>query len=124
MVVPIDQTAAFIHFINELDRETGMQMVSFGHAGDGNVHLCVVRGDRDEERWQKELHENMDRAYRKAYELGGVTSLGSTASASASAATSSGRPTGEPAHHEPDQGRTGSASHLKRQKIIYSGRAR
>ena len=74
IVVPIDQTAAFIHFINELDRETGMQMVSFGHAGDGNVHLCVVRGDRDEERWQKELHENMDRAYRKAYELGGVTS--------------------------------------------------
>ena len=47
---------------------------SFGHAGDGNVHLCVVRGDRDEETWQKELHENMDKAYHKAYQLGGIAS--------------------------------------------------
>ena len=51
-----------------------MQMVSFGHAGDGNVHLCVVRGERDEETWQRELHENMDRAYAEAYRLGGVAS--------------------------------------------------
>ena len=40
----------------------------------GNVHLCVVRGERDEETWQRELHENMDRAYAEAYRLGGVAS--------------------------------------------------
>lgn len=74
IVVPIDKTAEYIHFINELDRKSGMRMVSFGHAGDGNVHLCVVRGNRDDKTWQTELHENMDKAYHKAYELGGVTS--------------------------------------------------
>ena len=74
IVVPIDKTADFITFINDLQFKTGMRMVSFGHAGDGNVHLCVVRDGRDEETWQREMHANMDLAYHKAYELGGVTS--------------------------------------------------
>lgn len=74
IVVPISRTAEFIRFINQLEQRSGMQMVSFGHAGDGNVHLCVVRGDRDEETWHKELRQNMEQAYGKAYELGGVTS--------------------------------------------------
>ena len=33
-----------------------------------------MRGERDEEMWQRELHENMDRAYAEAYRLGGVAS--------------------------------------------------
>ena len=74
IVVPIDKTAEFISFINKLDEESGMQMVSFGHAGDGNVHLCVVRGDWDLKTWHQELKANMDKAYHKAYELGGITS--------------------------------------------------
>lgn len=74
IVVPINRTAEFIGYINQLEQSSGMRMVSFGHVGDGNVHLCVVRGDRDEETWQKELHENMDKAYHKAYELGGIAS--------------------------------------------------
>jgi len=74
IVVPISRTADFIRFINDLEARSGMQMVSFGHAGDGNVHLCAVRGERDEETWQRELHENMDRAYAEAYRLGGVAS--------------------------------------------------
>ena len=74
IVVPISRTADFIRFINELDAQSGMRMVSFGHAGDGNVHLCVVRGDRDAEAWQRELHANMDKAYAEAYRLGGVAS--------------------------------------------------
>ena len=74
IVVPISRTADFIRFINDLEAQSGMQMVSFGHAGDGNVHLCVVRGERDEETWQRELHENFHRAYAEAYRLGGVAS--------------------------------------------------
>lgn len=74
LVVPIDRTAEFIAYVHELEAESGMQMVSFGHAGDGNVHLCIVRGQRDEDTWTRELHHNMERLYRKAYELGGLTS--------------------------------------------------
>ena len=74
IVVPINRTAEFIGYINQLEQSSGLRMVSFGHAGDGNVHLCVVRGHRDEATWQKELHANMDKAYHKAYELGGIAS--------------------------------------------------
>ncbi len=74
IVVPISRTADFIAFVNELEASSGVRMVSFGHAGDGNVHLCVVRGDRDDETWERELHAVMDQAYHKAYELGGVAS--------------------------------------------------
>ena len=68
IVVPISHTADFIAYINELERRSGVRMVSFGHAGDGNVHLCVVRGERDEETWQRELHASMDAAYKTIYD--------------------------------------------------------
>lgn len=74
VVVPISQTAEFIHYVHRTEQESGMQMVSFGHAGDGNVHLCVVRGERDEETWHRDLQTVMEQVYDKAYELGGITS--------------------------------------------------
>lgn len=74
LVVPIDKTAQFIEFVHKTEAETGVQMVAFGHAGDGNVHLCIVRGDRTEEEWQTVLHSVMTTVYGKAYSLGGLTS--------------------------------------------------
>lgn len=74
LVVPIDKTAEFIEFVHRTEAETGMAMIAFGHAGDGNVHLCIVRGDRDEQTWHSELSRNMTTLYNKAYALGGLTS--------------------------------------------------
>lgn len=74
LVVPIDKVAEFIEFVNKTQKKVGMQMFAFGHAGDGNVHLCVVRGSRSEEEWKTELQKNMECVYSKAYELGGLTS--------------------------------------------------
>lgn len=74
LVVPINKSAEFIAYVHRTEAATGMQMVSFGHAGDGNVHLCIVRGSRDEETWAHELHEVMTNVYGKAYEMGGLTS--------------------------------------------------
>ncbi len=74
IVVPINRTAEFIGFINELEKESGMQMVSFGHAGDGNVHLCVIRGNRSQAEWEAKKSKNMSAIYHKAYNLGGLTS--------------------------------------------------
>ena len=51
-----------------------MRMIAFGHAGDGNVHLCVVRDGRNQQTWERELHDNMEQAYAKAYFYGGVAS--------------------------------------------------
>ncbi|MDD2979890.1 MAG: FAD-binding oxidoreductase [Hespellia sp.] len=74
IVVPIDKTAEYIQYVNQLEKELSVQIVSFGHAGDGNVHLCVVKGNRTEEQWKREKHKVMSLIYKKAYELGGLTS--------------------------------------------------
>lgn len=74
IVVPINQIDTFVNFVNKLESEVGMRMIPFGHAGDGNVHLCVVRGDRDDVTWEKELMENLSVLYSKAHELGGLVS--------------------------------------------------
>lgn len=74
IVTPINKIADFVRFVNELDQKSKMRMISFGHAGDGNVHLCVVRGDRDEETWEKELHENLTELYKATYRMGGLIS--------------------------------------------------
>ena len=74
LVVPINRSAEFVSFVHEVEAQTGMQMVAFGHAGDGNVHLCIVRGNRDEETWNREREAVMKTVYERAYALGGLTS--------------------------------------------------
>lgn len=74
IVVPIDRTADFVQFVNELDRKSGMRMICFGHVGDGNVHLCVIRGERDEKTWERELDQNLQKLYAEVYRLGGLIS--------------------------------------------------
>lgn len=74
IVVPLARVADFVEYVNHLEKESGMQMISFGHAGDGNVHLCVVRGGRSEEVWESELHANLEKLYAKAKEFGGLIS--------------------------------------------------
>ncbi len=74
IVVPIARVADFVAYVNQLEKQSGMQMISFGHAGDGNVHLCVVRGGRSESVWESELHANLEKLYSKAREFGGLIS--------------------------------------------------
>lgn len=74
VVVPINQSANFIKYVNELSHESGMLLAGFGHAGDGNVHISVVRGDLSQEDWDRIRNSNMNKIYDKAAELGGLTS--------------------------------------------------
>ncbi|HJD97602.1 FAD-binding oxidoreductase [Mailhella massiliensis] len=74
IVVPIDKIAEFVAYVHKVEKETGVQMVAFGHAGDGNVHLCVVRGNRSQEEWEKDLGHSMSLVYGEAFRLGGLTS--------------------------------------------------
>lgn len=74
IVVPIDRIADFVDAVHDLEASSGVQLISFGHAGDGNVHLCVVRGDRDEETWERDLDAVLVRLYDKTYKLGGLIS--------------------------------------------------
>lgn len=74
VVVPPNEVAAFIQFTEELRHEYGVPIVSFGHAGDGNLHIYVLRDEFDRTAWLKLTGEIMDRIYKHAKELGGLVS--------------------------------------------------
>ena len=74
IVVPMSKTADFIAFIHTLEQESGMQMVSFGHAGDGNLHVYLCRDALSDEAWHQTRDALFDRMYQKATELGGLVS--------------------------------------------------
>ncbi|HSP47762.1 MAG TPA: FAD-binding oxidoreductase [Clostridiaceae bacterium] len=74
IVVPISRIAAYIAYVNALQAETGVRMISFGHAGDGNVHICVMREQMDDETWEKKLDHVVTLLYDKSLELEGLPS--------------------------------------------------
>lgn len=74
VVVPPNQVAAFIQFTEELRKEYNIPIVSFGHAGDGNLHIYILRDDRERQTWLTLTGEIMDRIYEHAKGLGGLVS--------------------------------------------------
>lgn len=74
VVVPRNQIGNFVTFTHELERTANIRIKSFGHAGDGNLHIYILRDDLDEEAWQLKLKEVMQIMYDKAKELEGQVS--------------------------------------------------
>jgi glycolate oxidase len=74
IVVPINRISDFIDTAHKLEEQTGIHMVAFGHAGDGNVHLCILREKRSKQQWKSELEALMDDMYSSISEMGGLTS--------------------------------------------------
>ena len=74
VVVPGNQVDTFIKFTHELADEFHIRIPSFGHAGDGNLHVYICRDALSDEDWQATLSAIFDRMYEKAVELGGLVS--------------------------------------------------
>ena len=74
VVVPRNEIASFIKFCNGLEEEQGLRIMSFGHAGDGNLHIYALRDNLSQEVWEKKLKAVFDRMYHRAKSLGGKVS--------------------------------------------------
>ncbi|MCE5219831.1 MAG: FAD-binding oxidoreductase [Clostridium sp.] len=74
VVVPRNQIGKFVTFTHELEHKANIRIKSFGHAGDGNLHVYILRDDLDEETWSVKLKEVMQIMYDKAKELEGQVS--------------------------------------------------
>ena len=74
VVVPGNQVDTFIKYTHELAKEFNVRIPSFGHAGDGNLHVYICRDELGEEAWQQTLAAIFDRMYEKSVELGGLVS--------------------------------------------------
>jgi len=74
VVVPVNKVDAFIKFTHALADEYKVRIPSFGHAGDGNLHVYICRDALSDADWKKTLSLCFDRMYQKAEELGGLVS--------------------------------------------------
>jgi glycolate oxidase len=74
VVVPGNKVDTFIKYTHELAAEFGVRIPSFGHAGDGNLHVYICRDALNDADWEKTLAAVFDRMYEKSVELGGLVS--------------------------------------------------
>ncbi len=74
VVVPVNKVDEFIKYTHVLADEMKVRIPSFGHAGDGNLHIYICRDDLSDTEWEKVLEECFAKMYDKAKELGGLVS--------------------------------------------------
>ncbi len=74
VVVPRQNVASFIKYTRELQEQFDIRIRSFGHAGDGNLHVYVLRDDLEQEVWDKKLTDVFECMYSRAHEFGGQVS--------------------------------------------------
>ncbi len=74
VVVPRTRIADFINYSVKLGKETGLRIMSFGHAGDGNLHIYALKDSLTDADWEKKLNKLFDGMYSKADKMGGKVS--------------------------------------------------
>ncbi|MHC6179840.1 FAD-binding oxidoreductase [Clostridium sp. JNZ X4-2] len=74
VVVPRNKVAEFVKYTDELQKQFNIRIRSFGHAGDGNIHVYILKDDLSNEEWNKKLSDVFDCMYKKSEDLEGAVS--------------------------------------------------
>lgn len=74
VVVPRSEVSNYIKFTYELQDKYNIRIPSFGHAGDGNLHIYICRDDYSKEEFNEILLKVFEELYRRAREVGGLVS--------------------------------------------------
>jgi len=71
-VVPRSQLPALVEKIREISRKHDITAISYGHAGDGNIHCNIIKKGLSEERWQNEMPLVIAELFTEVVKLGGT----------------------------------------------------
>jgi glycolate oxidase len=74
VVVPITHITEFLTFANATAKECDLTIKSFGHAGDGNLHIYECSNDLPEDVFKERVDAFFEKIYAKATEVGGQVS--------------------------------------------------
>ncbi len=74
VVVPRDKIAEFVKKSVEIGKDLSLRIRSFGHAGDGNLHIYACKDAMSGDEWAKKRASVMDALYDEARALGGQVS--------------------------------------------------
>ena len=73
-VVPRAELAVLLRGVKSLGEKYGFQSVCYGHAGDGNLHINIIKGDMSEEKWNGSLKDGIREIFQLVKSLGGTIS--------------------------------------------------
>lgn len=73
-VVPRARLPQLLAKVKELGQEYGFESICYGHAGDGNLHVNILRGTLDEQSWQDEIPRAIRKLFEEVRALGGTIS--------------------------------------------------
>ena len=74
-VVPRSKLPELLRVVKSVGKEFNFKTVCYGHAGDGNLHVNILKGDMSDEQWNG---EHLKTGIRKIFEA--VKSMGGTIS--------------------------------------------
>lgn len=73
-VVPRAELPVLLKGVKEIGHRYGFHSVCYGHAGDGNLHVNIIKGTLTEEQWNGTLTEGIREIFELVKQLGGTIS--------------------------------------------------
>lgn len=73
-VVPRAELPVLLKGIKEIGKKYGFHSVCYGHAGDGNLHVNIIKGDLSDEQWNGSLKTGIVEIFELVKQLGGTIS--------------------------------------------------
>ncbi len=74
VVAPLNRVGEYIKYVKQLEAQEQIRIESFGHAGDGNIHIYLCKDALSDEDWQVKRDTIMQALYEKAVAFGGQVS--------------------------------------------------
>lgn len=73
-VVPRYELPRLLKGVKEIGKKYGFNSVCYGHAGDGNLHVNIMKGDLPDDVWKHELPKGIREIFQLCVSLGGTLS--------------------------------------------------
>lgn len=73
-VVPRFQLPNLLSHVKKVGDRYGFTSVCYGHAGDGNLHVNIIRGQLSDHQWEHELPKAITEIFEEVVRLGGTIS--------------------------------------------------
>ena len=73
-VVPRYELPSLLKGVKEIGKKYGFQSVCYGHAGDGNLHINIVKGEMTDENWKTEVPKGITEIFELTVALKGTLS--------------------------------------------------
>lgn len=73
-VVPRAELPQLLSGVKAIGKKYGFKSVCYGHAGDGNLHVNIIKGDLPDETWKNELPKGIAEIFQLCVKLGGTIS--------------------------------------------------